>query len=149
MIFHPVSTEHELSREQARVLVSALVKSGKKFVVIESINDLGSKAIRKIFDGFESNASFRTLPLMRFEYFQVLLGNADFIVENSSSGVREAPHYGVPAINMGSRQTGLVTSNLVLNCDFVPSEILASIEKALVIHRSAESNFGSGESAKL
>jgi len=149
VIFHPVSTEHELSREQARVLVSALVKSRKKFVVIESNNDLGSKAIRKVFDGLEGNASFRILPSMRFEYFLVLLRNADFIVGNSSSGVREAPHYGVPAINMGSRQTGRVTSNLVLNCDFVPSEILASIEKALLIHRIPESNFGSGESAKL
>ena len=149
VIFHPVSTESDLAHEQARTLVAALVESGRKFVVIESNNDLGSKAIRRVFDPLKNNASFRVLPSMRFEYFLVLLKNADFIIGNSSSGVREAPHYGVAAVNMGTRQTGRVTSNLVVDCDFEANAILAAIEKALSAHKIVESNFGSGESAKL
>jgi UDP-N-acetylglucosamine 2-epimerase (hydrolysing) len=34
----------------------------------------------------------------------VLLKNAKFIIGNSSAGIREAPMYAVPTINLGSRQ---------------------------------------------
>ena len=37
------------------------------------------------------------------------------IVGNSSSGVREAPVFGVPCINLGSRQSGRVKSNLIFD----------------------------------
>jgi hypothetical protein len=41
---------------------------------------------------------------MRFEAFLTLLKHARVIVGNSSAGVREAPVYGVPTVNIGSRQ---------------------------------------------
>ena len=41
---------------------------------------------------------------MRFEYFLTLLKNALAIVGNSSAGIREAPVYGVPVVNIGTRQ---------------------------------------------
>ena len=41
---------------------------------------------------------------MRFEYYLSLLKNCNFIIGNSSSGIMEAPYYGVPTIDLGSRQ---------------------------------------------
>ena len=41
---------------------------------------------------------------MRFEFYLTLLKNSKMIVGNSSSGVHEAPFYGVPTINIGNRQ---------------------------------------------
>ncbi len=41
---------------------------------------------------------------MRFEYYLSLLKNSHFIIGNSSSGIMEAPYYGVPTIDLGSRQ---------------------------------------------
>ena len=41
---------------------------------------------------------------MRFEYYLTLLKNSSFIIGNSSSGIMEAPYYGVPTIDLGSRQ---------------------------------------------
>ena len=41
---------------------------------------------------------------MRFEYYLSLLKNSNFIVGNSSSGIMEAPYYGVPTLDIGSRQ---------------------------------------------
>ena len=149
VIFHPVTSEHEKAREQAELLASALIESKKNFVVIESNNDLGSKAIRQVFDKLKVLDSFRVLPSMRFEYFLVLLKNATFMIGNSSSGVREAPHYGVPAINLGSRQLGRIKSSLVLNCEFDQKDILKSIERSLLLPREPQSNFGTGESSKL
>ena len=41
---------------------------------------------------------------MRFEFFLTLLKHAKAIVGNSSAGIREAPVYGVPTVNIGTRQ---------------------------------------------
>ena len=49
----------------------------------------------------KKNKLFRSI---RFEYFLTLLKNAKFILGNSSTGIYEAPIFGVPAINIGSRQ---------------------------------------------
>lgn len=149
VIFHPVATEPDQTHHQAQSIVKAMVESGRNFVVIESNNDLGSKDLRIAFKGLEGNNAIRTLPSMRFEYFLVLLKNAQFIMGNSSSGVREAPHYGVPAINIGSRQSGRVISRLVVDSGFSKMDILTSMVKAMAMPRNAESNFGTGNSAKL
>ena len=34
---------------------------------------------------------------------------------NSSAGIREAPHFGVPTIHLGSRQNNRVVTDSVLN----------------------------------
>lgn len=43
---------------------------------------------------------------MRFEYFLTLLNHSEFIIGNSSAGIREAGIYGIPTIDLGIRQTG-------------------------------------------
>ena len=50
------------------------------------------------------NNKFKIIRSMRFEYYLSLLKNSNFIVGNSSSGIMEAPYYGVPTIDLGSRQ---------------------------------------------
>jgi UDP-N-acetylglucosamine 2-epimerase (hydrolysing) len=84
---------------------------------------------------------------MRFTYFLQLLKNADFIVGNSSAGVREAPHYGVPAINVGSRQNRRVKSEMVVNVEFSLDELLNAMRTIESKPRLTEENFGDGQSA--
>ena len=52
---------------------------------------------------------------MRFEYFLTLLKNSSMILGNSSSGVREAPFYGIPTINIGTRQSNRVNTKSIFN----------------------------------
>ena len=85
---------------------------------------------------------------MRFEYFLTLLRNADFIIGNSSAGIREAPHYGVPAINLGTRQHNRVSSDLVINSDITLEAIARSLDLAASVAREPESNFGDGRSVE-
>ena len=40
------------------------------------------------------------------------------IVGNSSAGVREAPIYGIPSLNIGSRQKNRAKSKSIFNCHF-------------------------------
>ena len=87
---------------------------------------------------------------MRFEYFLTLLKNSSMILGNSSSGVREAPFYGIPTINIGTRQSNRVNTKSIFN-------ILNITEKKLemeIIKCSSPKNmkkiklFGNGTSAK-
>ena len=85
---------------------------------------------------------------MQFEYFLAILKNAEFIIGNSSSGVREAPVYGVKTINLGNRQNNRNKSKLITNLDFNESKILSAIKNFKKDKNKSFFIFGSGGSAK-
>lgn len=104
VLYHPVTTEQGKIRRNAHQLVSALMESGMNFVVIHPNNDHGAEMILQEMERLRGLPRFRFIPSMRFEYFLVLMKNSMAIVGNSSAGVREAPGYAIPTVNIGSRQ---------------------------------------------
>jgi UDP-N-acetylglucosamine 2-epimerase (hydrolysing) len=79
---------------------------------------------------------------MRFEYFLTALKYAEFIIGNSSAGVREAPYYGVPCIDVGTRQDGRVKSPQIQSVDFEETQISVAISSIDEIARTPSINFG-------
>lgn len=148
LAFHPVTTEVTKLREQTRTMLDALERSERNYVVIYPNNDLGAEIILEEYKRITSNPRFKIFPSMRFEFFLSLLKHADFMIGNSSAGVREAPHFGVPAVNLGSRQHNRVMSSLVVNAALTPDGIDAAIKNAVTLPREAESLFGDGDSAR-
>lgn len=106
MMYHPVTTEYATIGRQIHSVVDAVIKSGKNFIVVYPNNDLGSEIILNEYQRLLNNKHFRVFPSLRFEYFLVLLKNADFLIGNSSAGIRESGIYGIPAIDIGTRQNG-------------------------------------------
>ena len=102
-IFHPVTSEASHMGEQAQALFGALQQSGRQFVVIAPNNDPGADAIARVIDTLPA-AQFRVIPSMRFAYFSELMRHAQVMIGNSSAGVREAPFFGLPSMDIGSRQ---------------------------------------------
>jgi len=147
VIFHPVTTELEDLQNHIDILVSSLISSQRNYVVIYPNNDHGSEVIFKAYERIEENPSFRVFPSMRFEYFLQLLKNANFMIGNSSAGVREAPHFGVPTINLGSRQNNRVTLPSISNIDFDQDKILNVIKNVDKDSYKKVSMFGDGNSA--
>lgn len=127
VMFHPVTTEYHNIREQVNEFVTALIESEKNYIVIYPNNDLGSMEILHEYERFECNPNFKIYPSLRFEYFLTLLKGADYIIGNSSAGVREAPYYNVPTIDVGTRQKNRVTLDSVVNVACDRNEILATI----------------------
>jgi UDP-N-acetylglucosamine 2-epimerase (hydrolysing) len=148
VIFHPVTTELEDLKDHIQVLVEALIQSNKHYVVIYPNNDNGSEIIFHAFDRIIDHANFRVFPSMRFEHFLQLLKNADFMIGNSSAGVREAPHFGVPTINLGSRQNNRVSLPSIINCDFDLSSLLKTISSIVNNKHAQTTIFGDGNSAE-
>lgn len=143
LIFHPVTTELDSLKEQISQLVKAVIQSNRNYVVIYPNNDNGTDIILDEYKHFESNKNFKIFPSIRFEYFLTLLKNADFIIGNSSVGVREAGIYAIPAINIGTRQKNRTKNNNVKN---IPSD-LNSIQKAIIdaCDKKIEPNFDFGD----
>lgn len=148
LIFHPVTTEFKNIRKQVTVLIDAILATNQNFVVLFPNNDHGSEVILEEYERFSGLSRIVVYPSMRFEYFLTLLKNARYIIGNSSSGIREAPHYGVPAINLGSRQNNRVKTEAVLNVDIVFSDIIAAISKTDSMPRTVVELFGNGNSTE-
>lgn len=148
VLHHPVTTEMDRTASHARGLVDALEESGENYVVIYPNNDAGSDAILTELGRLRGNPRFRMLPSMRFEYFLTLLRNAFAIVGNSSAGIREAPVYGVPTVNVGSRQRNRFTCPSIVDVPATREAILHAL-KNLPAATSANLHFGEGRSAAL
>lgn len=149
LMFHPVTTELTMLPEQIQTVVDQVKSSGRNFIVIYPNNDCGAEVILKAYLGLHGDPRFRIYPSMRFEYFLTLLKHADFILGNSSAGIREAPHFGVPSINLGSRQYNRVKCDHILNIDITPSAISNALQQVSGLMRKPIRLFGNGNSAVL
>jgi len=150
VMFHPVTTEAKYMQQYADDFVVALLEDTHNYVVIFPNNDLGSNAILKAYEKLKDNPRFRIFPSLRFEYFLTLLKKSQFIIGNSSAGIREAPYYGLPIINIGTRQQNRALHADIINVNYDKY----SIQKALTIidtHKvkPSQNDFGQGNSAQL
>lgn len=146
LLFHAVTTEYDAIEEQAKTLVDTIIESGENIVVIYPNNDLGSKEIIKEYARLENLPQVRLFPSMRFEYFLTLLKNSIQIIGNSSCGVREAPFYGTPTVNVGNRQNNRSSAETIINVDFDKDRLLNAILGQKRMKHSDIYEFGSGGS---
>lgn len=133
LIFHPVTTEPDNLFFSANQLADAILESGINYAIIYPNNDPGTDIIFNVYqEKLMSHPRFAFYPSLRFEHFLSLLKKSRFIIGNSSAGIREAPYYGVPTINVGSRQNGRIKSGMVKSiwhCDCNKNNILGLIKK--------------------
>ncbi len=145
VLFHPVTTEAKQMQSHATKFVAGLKASSRNFVVIYPNNDLGSGAILKEYESLKELPNFRVFPSIRFEYFLTLLKRADFIIGNSSAGIREAPYYGVPTIDIGSRQRNRAQHDHIINIDYNAQDITAALNGILPELDNQQTQFGQGD----
>ena len=148
--YHPVTTSNNLEYEITQV-IKALKKSDKNYIVIYPNNDKGSEIICKALDSLDDDRRFICYKSIPFEDFITLLKNAEFIIGNSSAGVREACVYGVPAIDIGKRQNGRYNLKIMRNIQYSDEccqEILRCIS-CIDNHRFVSYYYGKGHSAEI
>ena len=150
VMFHPVTTEINEMQNYTKNFVKSLENDNHNYVVIYPNNDLGSQIIIDEYQKLKQNARFRVFPSLRFEYFLTLLKNAKFIIGNSSAGIREAPYYGVPIINVGTRQQNRSVQSDIINADYSENQISEAL-KTINSHQIiiSQNDFGQGNSSEL
>ena len=148
-LFHPVTTEINYIKEQVDCLINVLIKSQKNYILIYPNNDLGSKIIIDAYHDIRLD-NMKILPSLRFEYFLTILKNSEFIIGNSSAGIREAPYYSINSINLGSRQNKRDKNKMIINSDFDEDKILNIINNLTFSDKTKSiQNFGTGKSSEM
>lgn len=152
-VLHPVTTDLKNLNKQCKIFLKAIVQSKKNYILIYPNNDHGFKDILKQYMQLKKNKYIKLLPSIRFEYYLTLLKNANFIIGNSSSGIMEAPYYGLPTINIGNRQNKRADFITIANCKFSLKNIDKLIKKfsqknTLKKNEKTE-HFGKGQSFKI
>ena len=146
-VFHPVTSEVDVTDKHSEALFEALIDSQHAYVVILPNNDPGSEAILKVINTLPADR-FRVLPSMRFAYFSELMRNAEAIIGNSSMGVREAPFLGVPSLDIGTRQSNRGSAPSLMRCSAFDRQ---SIDRFFVDfwgrRFDSSQNFGRGEAS--
>jgi UDP-N-acetylglucosamine 2-epimerase (hydrolysing) len=151
-IFHPVTTEFVNIKKDVKQFVNALIESDNNYIIIYPNNDLGSLEIFHEYKRLEGNPKIKLFPSLRFEYFLTFLQNSNFIIGNSSAGIREAPYYGTPTVNIGSRQNNRSQNPSIFNTNNNCQSILATInliKDYKNVDHGHTSEFGKGDSDQI
>ena len=150
---HPVTEEEDSAGIHINETIEALKSVGRKTIMIYPNADGGSSEVRKALQKLKgSNIQlFRNLP--RRDYLG-LMRRASLIVGNSSSGILEAPTFGLATVNIGRRQNGRPQAENVINVkNYNSTEITNSIFKALTpefqkIASASVNPYGDGKSSE-
>jgi UDP-N-acetylglucosamine 2-epimerase (hydrolysing) len=148
VLFHPVTTDKHMARH-ACMVVDGLLATKREFVVIYPNNDEGTRYILSEYERLRESRLFRLFPSIDFEKFLTLLKHSRCLIGNSSAGIREAPFYGLPSVNIGDRQSNRYMGPTIRNCGYESDQVAAAINEAFRTPLSpGDNHFGDGNSAE-
>ena len=130
--FHPVTLEDGGSSVgQLRELLAALAELKDTTLIFTMPNaDTGGRELGGLVHQFVEKhphaKAYTSLGQLR--YFSCL-AQVDGVVGNSSSGLAEAPSFGVGTVNIGDRQKGRLKSQSIIDCAPNSKSILAALKK--------------------
>lgn len=128
---HPVTTEVDMVVRQITETITALNTLKKKedieVIAIYSNNDSGGKRIVKEL----KKSGFMVFPHLVYEDYLRLLKVSNALIGNSSAGIHEAPSFGLPTVNIGTRQQYRERGENLLDVRCDRKEIEQATRKAL------------------
>lgn len=150
--YHPVSLDSDDGIAGYREFLAALDGLDERTTCwcTKPNADAGGRAFAEALDAWAAKAParrhvFQSLGQARY---LSLLSQVDAVVGNSSSGLYEAPSFGVPTVDVGDRQRGRLAADSVVRCAATEREISAAIRAALQRGRQPTENpYGDGQSA--
>jgi UDP-hydrolysing UDP-N-acetyl-D-glucosamine 2-epimerase len=131
---HPVTTEHQLSRQHVLETLYAVKEIGLPALVFWPNVDAGSDGTSngiRTFRETETPANIHFFKNMMPTDFLRLIYNSRCLVGNSSVGIRESSFLGVPVVNIGSRQSGRERGRNVLDVGYDRLQIEQAIRRHL------------------
>ncbi len=138
---HSVTTEVDSAAPQTLPSIAALralADDGAQIVMTYPNNDAGGAAIAKLLEqaAAEDPRLMLRRSLGRHMYHGVLALARQpemrvVCAGNSSSGIKETPAFGCATVNIGSRQSGRLRGDNVLDADYDAGAITAALRRAL------------------
>ena len=132
--YHPVTLEKLTSGQQFQNLLHVLERKKDINIIFTKANaDTDGKVINQMIDVFVAEHKDRCVTFTSLGQLRYLsaLQYCVAVIGNSSSGIIEAPSFGIPTVNIGDRQKGRACAESVIHCGVEEEEIDAAIKKAL------------------
>lgn len=131
IVQHPVTLEVDQAAKQIRETLEAVSSFQYQTLVIYPNADAGGRAMIEVIKEYEHLPFIRTYKSIPHEDYLSLLRHSSILIGNSSSGIIEAPSFGIPVINIGSRQRGRQRGGNVIDVDCNREAIVSAINYAL------------------
>jgi len=128
---HPVTTEADEAANQMRETMEAVCSFHTETVVIYPNSDAGGRQITQVIQTFEHLPFVHTFKSLPRPTYVGLLSVASVMVGNSSSALSNAPNFGLPAVNVGTRQQGRERGGNLIDVGYDREEIRSAIRHAL------------------
>lgn len=148
--FHPVTLEPGEARQQQQAMLAALdqLPEQPSLWFTRPNADAGGRELANDLELWAASRPhahvFTSLGQQRY---LSLMSHADAVVGNSSSGLCEAPSFGIPTVNIGDRQRGRLAATSVIQCAPTTEGIHAAIREAMHMDCSGTINpYGDGQS---
>lgn len=151
--FHPATLDTQQADVQFAELLAALdaLDRDTTLWITRPNADTGGRAIAAALDTWASLRRDRVhtyASLGQLRYLS-LMSHADAVVGNSSSGLYEAPSFGIPTVDIGDRQRGRLAAASVVHCAPERHDIGNAIARAMALDYSGVTNpYGDGMSAE-
>lgn len=128
---HPVTLEMDQAAEQMTASLSALQQSNVQVIATYPNSDAGGRAMIDVLEGWDRGDWLHVTQNLGQRRYASALKHAAAVVGNSSSGIIEAPFFGVPVVNIGTRQQGRLRADNVLDVGYDQEAIHAGVACAL------------------
>ena len=152
---HPVTSEVQENKRNFQETLAAIdmIKDKYKIIYLWPNSDPGSDEIATVIRNFrEKNilktSNFRFVINMSPEIYFQLMNEAELIIGNSSSAIREGAYIGIPAIDIGSRQFSRILAKNVLRVNYDKEKIYNAIMKQIGKKYKSSNLYGNGQAAK-
>ncbi|MBI3021809.1 MAG: UDP-N-acetylglucosamine 2-epimerase (hydrolyzing) [Candidatus Omnitrophica bacterium] len=153
--YHPVTLEYEQTEWQMTELLDALEECKRPMIFTMPNADMHGRVIRRLLTAFiASHPNAHAVENLGTQGYFSLMAAAAAMIGNSSSGLIEAPSFGLPVVNIGTRQQGRVRASNVIDVGYSRTEIIRGIRQALTAEfraaiRHGTNPYGDGHAATV
>jgi GDP/UDP-N,N'-diacetylbacillosamine 2-epimerase (hydrolysing) len=131
--FHPVTLDNESAEYQFGELLSSFDEFPELKLIFTKANaDADGRIINQMIDAFVQKNPERACAFISLGQLRYLsaLKHVTMVIGNSSSGLLEAPSFGIPTVNIGDRQKGRIMAESLIQCGNQREQIIGGIKKA-------------------
>jgi len=129
--YHPVTDEYEDIDSQIREVFESILEFKIQTIITYPNADAGGRRIIKVIEKYSKYPFIYIYKHISYKWYLGLMNVASVMVGNSSAGIFEAPSFGLPVVNIGTRQRSRERAENVIDVGYSEEEIKSAIKKAL------------------
>jgi len=128
---HPTTINAKNAPNEIRETLEAIVELKHQTVLIYPNADAGGRKMIEVIKEYKKYQFIKMFKSIPHKEYLSLMKIASVMVGNSSSGIIEAPSFGLPVVNIGIRQRGRQRGDNVINVGYNRKKIKIVIENAI------------------